>query len=89
MVYAVAYYNRPDQADDLNKPKTALISGWSAPVVVKGGSPLVTNVPVDDLKMAIGRHIYRKFIPLDGQPALQPMLIGQISDNTTTTYRDV
>ncbi len=88
VVYAVAYYNRPDQANDLDKPKTALISAWSDPVVIKGASPLVANVPVDDLKMAIGRHVYRKFIPVDGSAALQPVLVGQISDNTTTTWRD-
>lgn len=88
VAYAVAYYNRPEQADELNKPKTALISRWSEPAKVNGGSPLLVNVPIDDLYMAIGRHVYRKFILADGGTAFQPVLVGQIPDNTTTTYRD-
>lgn len=74
VAYAVAFYN--DRGE-------GLLGDWSATADIGGRScPTLANVPLDDLKMATGRRIYRRF---DTGPAT---LHALIANNTATSYVD-
>lgn len=75
--YAVCFYN--DRG-------LGIVGEWSAWEDINGRAyPALTNVPIDDLQMATGRRIYRKFD--DSPPGPLPP-VGLIPDNKTTTYID-
>lgn len=81
--YAVAFYNEKGVGKAAGGKGPGLLSEWSAAVDINGKAhPTITDVPTDDLQMATGRRIYRRF---DGEKAA---LIGLIPDNKTTTYTD-
>jgi hypothetical protein len=72
--YAIAFYN-----DRGPGPR----SEWSAAAEIQGRAyPTIKEIPIDDLLMATGRRIYRKF---DDE---NEKLIALIPDNKTTTYVD-
>lgn len=78
VAYAVAFAN----ASGPSQP-----GPWStfAPSTVNA-FPTLANLPVDPLKMATNRWIYRQFLKADGTKS--PIRIVGITDATSTTYQD-